>query len=267
MTSIDNFTPLCPPKILIFDLNTDRVVRSIIFPRQVLRPNSLLTNLVVDESIQGHCDSSLVYISDTAAPGLVVYDSARDSAWRFMHPSMFPDPDFSDYEINGETFTLMDGIVGLAHSPRLATLYYQPLATNRIFSVSTAVLRNGPLPEGEALPVTLVGRKASQGVGLVVDPTDDTLYFSPVRETSLAGWNPLSNRQQLIAYDPERLQFPAELRWSDSDSGAVWLISTRFQKYFRRTVRPDEINLRIIRVSTKGLPNTYPISNNIYYKK
>lgn len=48
-----------------------------------------------------------------------------------MHPSMFPDPNFSDYNIDGETFTLMDGIVGLALAPNLGTLYFQPLATDR----------------------------------------------------------------------------------------------------------------------------------------
>lgn len=46
-----------------------------------------------------------------------------------MHPSMFPDPDYADTTINGETIALMDGIVGLAHSPNLGILYYQPLAT------------------------------------------------------------------------------------------------------------------------------------------
>lgn len=44
---------------------------------------------------------------------------------------MFPDPDFSDHTVEGETFTLMDGIIGLAHSPKLATIFFQPLATDR----------------------------------------------------------------------------------------------------------------------------------------
>lgn len=63
--------------------------------------------------------------------GIVVYDGLRDQAWRLMHPSMFPDPNLSEYKIDGETFTLMDGIVGLAHAPNLGLLYFQPLATDR----------------------------------------------------------------------------------------------------------------------------------------
>lgn len=63
--------------------------------------------------------------------GIIVYDGARDNAWRVTHASMYPDPDLGEYDIGGERFTLMDGIVGLAHSPTQGLLYYQPLATDR----------------------------------------------------------------------------------------------------------------------------------------
>ncbi|XP_044759116.1 major royal jelly protein 1-like [Coccinella septempunctata] len=252
MTSLEDFRPVCPPKIMIFDLRTDRVVRTVVFPRQVLRPNSLLTNLVIDESLQGACDKAFVYISDTASPGIVVYNSAQDTAWRLIHPTMYPDPDFSDYTIQGETFTLMDGVVGLAFSPKLATLYFQPLATDRIYSIRTSALTKGPPAENEALPIEVVGKKASQGLGLTVDERDDTLYFSPLTETSLATWNPISNKQTLAAFSPKLLQFPAEIRWSNRD-GSIYLLSTRFQKFFLRNVSAGEINLRLIQLR----PNSY----------
>lgn len=63
-----------------------------------------------------------------------MYDGHRDNAWRVTHASMYPDPDMGEYDINGERFTLMDGIVGLAHSPAQGLLYYQPLATDRLVS-------------------------------------------------------------------------------------------------------------------------------------
>nr|UPO25011.1 yellow-e [Henosepilachna vigintioctopunctata] len=262
MTSLEDFRSVCPPKILIFDLRTDQVVRTIVFPRQVLRLNSLLTNLIIDENTQGTCDSAFVYISDTAAPGIVVYNSAQDTAWRLMHPAMYPDPDFSDHTINGESFTLMDGVVGLAYSPRLKTVYFQPLATDRIFSIQTSALTKGPLAENEVLPIELVGKKSSQGLGLTVDERDDTLYFSPLTETSVATWNPRSNRQTLVAYNPDLLQFLAEIRWNNKD-GDIYLLSTRFQKFFRRTVSGSEVNLRILRSRVR--PSSTPFENNVYY--
>lgn len=80
MTSLEDFRRICPPKIAIFDLSTDRVVRTVIFPRQVLRPNSLLTNLVIDETAQGTCDSAFVYITDTVSPGTHI----NTVCWFFM---------------------------------------------------------------------------------------------------------------------------------------------------------------------------------------
>lgn len=69
MTSLDDFRRVCPPKLIIFDMHTDQPVRTVQFPREVLRPASLLTNIVVDETVQGTCDQAMAYISDTAAPG------------------------------------------------------------------------------------------------------------------------------------------------------------------------------------------------------
>lgn len=86
--------------------------------------------------------------------------------------------------------------MGIAFSPRLGIVYYQPLATNRIFSVPTSALQAGPLPFGEQLPVTLVGRKSSQGLALATDPQDDSLLFSPFTETAVASWNPQSHQQR-----------------------------------------------------------------------
>ncbi|KAF9424041.1 hypothetical protein HW555_000750 [Spodoptera exigua] len=264
VTSIDDFRRVCPPKILIFDMATDRLVRSVYFPRELLRPSSLLTNLVLDDTrssnsrLPASCDHLFAYISDTVAPGIIVYDGRRDNAWRVTHASMYPDPDLGEYDIGGERFTLMDGIVGLAHSPAQGLLYYQPLATDRLFSVSTAVLASGPPAEGTDLPVNLVGRKSSQGLGVAVDPRDDTIIFSPMTETAIAAWNPITNTHKVLAQDPEKLQFCAEVRWAERDNGAIWALSTRFHKFFRRSASKHETNIRILRVVDSGFVSLQP---------
>lgn len=66
----------------------------------------------------------------------------------------------------------------------------------RLFSVSTAALRAGPLQFGTELPVRLVGKKSSQGIGLAVTPQDGSIIFSPVTETAIAQWNPKTNEQK-----------------------------------------------------------------------
>jgi len=62
--------------------------------------------------------------------------------------------------------------------------------------VPTSALQAGPLPFDEQLPVTLVGRKSSQGLALAVDPRDDTILFSPLTETAIASWQPQTNQQR-----------------------------------------------------------------------
>lgn len=44
---------------------------------------------------------------------------------------MYPDPDFSQAEILGDRFVLMDGIVGMTYDDKKAVLYFQPFATDR----------------------------------------------------------------------------------------------------------------------------------------
>ncbi|XP_014204829.1 protein yellow-like [Copidosoma floridanum] len=257
-TSIDDFTVACPPKILIFDLQTDRLVRIVSFPREAVRTNSLFTNLVLDDTTATTCDDVYVYVTDTTGPGLVVVEGATGRSWRFLHASMLPHPDQATYRIGRDTFELFDGIVGLAFSPRLATVYYQPLATDRLFSVATSALRAGPPGFEDQLPVTLIGRKSSQGLGLAVDPRDDSILFSPLTETAVASWQPQTNSQRILAYSPEKLQFAAEVRWVERDSGNVWALTSRFHKFFKKQVNPRDTNIRVMRIRPEDIVNQPP---------
>lgn len=91
----------------------------------------------------------------------------------------------------------MDGIIGLALSAPILPhkqLYFQPFASNRIFTVPTSVLKAGPNPNDDGdLPVSLVGHKSSQAAPLAVEPRDGALIFSPISETAIATWIPGSS--------------------------------------------------------------------------
>ncbi|KAJ8943670.1 hypothetical protein NQ314_009686, partial [Rhamnusium bicolor] len=67
-----------------------------------------------------------------------------------------------------------------------------------IFSVSTSELIKGPPGEFDELPVTVTGRKSSQGLALALNFADNSLYFSPFTETSVASWNAVTNEQKLV---------------------------------------------------------------------
>ncbi|XP_058057121.1 major royal jelly protein 1-like [Anopheles bellator] len=258
--SLEDFEVTCPPKILVYDLHTDQVVRRIDFPPEVVRRESLYTNLIVDETgsrPENNCDDVFVYITDTVAPGIVVYDSGKDLTWRVSHPAMYPDPDFAQSAILEHRFTLMDGIVGLAFDMEAGIVYFQPLATDRIFSVTTAALRAGPLPFGKELPVKLVGRKSSQGIGLAASPKGGTIFFAPLTETAVASWNPRTNEHHILAKDQEKIQFAADLRTPDRDGSALYVLTSKFHRFFLKNLDANEFNTRILRIdgvaSSSGL--------------
>uniref|UniRef100_A0A8D8M2Z7 Protein yellow n=1 Tax=Cacopsylla melanoneura TaxID=428564 RepID=A0A8D8M2Z7_9HEMI len=276
--SLVTFETKCPPKILIFDLRNDQLVRSITFPSEVLRLNTLFTNIVLDDLNEdaaggyGNCDNIFAYISDSTNPGILVYDSRNDRAWRLSHPAMFPDPDFGTYSVAGDSFTLMDGIIGLALSPpgtSTRRLYFEAFASDRIYTIPVSALRAGPNQGDDAdLPVSLLGTKSSQSAPLAVDNRDGSLIFSPVSETAVASWVPGSTEHGVLAYSPELLQFPLDIRSVDRDSGTIWIITTRFQKFFKKTVSNKEINIRLMRITkpiddvVRSLPN-----NSLLLKK
>ncbi|XP_017855822.1 PREDICTED: major royal jelly protein 1 [Drosophila arizonae] len=246
--SLEDYEPTCPPKILVVDLSTDRVVRRIDFPPEVLRGETLFTNMVIDETTATSCDDVFIYITDTVEPGIIVYDSGKDVTWRVSHPAMYPDPDFAQSEILNDRFVLMDGVVGLTFDEKKGIVYFQPLATDRVFSVHKDVLRSGPLPNGQMLDVKLVGKKSSQGIGLAVSPYDSSLIFSPLTETAIASWNPATNQQAVLAQDVDRLQFVADLTTTRAEPGVVYAISSKFHRFFLKNLNPNEYNNRILRI-------------------
>lgn len=136
------------------------------------------------------------------------------------------------------------------------------------------------------LPVKLVGKKSSQGISLIVSPLDGSLVFSPVTETAVASWNPNTNEQQILAQDQARLQFVSDMTISAQDSGYVYVVSSKFQRFFLKNLNTEEFNNRIIRIPLPGvkpapvpfaqLPESYqasgylglpaPIPLNNYYQ-
>lgn len=74
---------------------------------------SLFTNIVVDNrDPKGR--NAFAYISDTTAFKLVVYDYKNDDSWIIDQAYFYPYPNKAHYNINGVTFDLMDGLLGLA---------------------------------------------------------------------------------------------------------------------------------------------------------
>lgn len=61
----------------------------------------------------------------------------------------------------------------------------------------------------------------------------------------------------VVSYDPIRLQFAADLQIPAQDPGSLYILSSRFHRYFLRNLDTRDINVRILRISSA----TGPASN------
>lgn len=60
----------------------------------------------------------MVYIADVTAFAVIVYDFHRNVAWRTQNKYFYPNPDNGTFTISGESFDLMDGVLGMSLSLR-----------------------------------------------------------------------------------------------------------------------------------------------------
>lgn len=54
---------------------------------------------------------------------------------------------------------------------------------------------------------------------------------------------------RVLAYDQERLQFVADLKAPIRDPGSIYILSSRFHRYFLKNLDTNDINVRLIRIS------------------
>lgn len=136
-------TSRCNAKIIIYDIETKRIVQKHIFPENVVsKGRNFLNDLVIDY-VDGQ--AKFAYISDAfiGDPKLIVYDFVRDKSYFFQHKSMYP--------LNGY-FEIVTGnklrwnatipIDGIAMSPDFKFVYYCTLADRNLYRIATHILRS-----------------------------------------------------------------------------------------------------------------------------
>ena len=245
----------CKPKIMAFDLATDRLLSQYEFPASVLTTNSNLITPVVDVRDNGR--NTFVYIADVIG-GIIVYDHQSKASWRVNHPLTRPEPEYSTHTIAGTTFFLADGVFGMALSPLRCdrhhcedrTLYFHSLASVSEHHVKTSVLRNRdnfPRGQNKALSAfkTAEHKRPSQSAAEAM--TDRGVLFSGLlpdlaitcwnSEQPFAGWN-----LEVVARDPQTLQFTSGVKVRGD---RLWVMSCRYQRFATGTMNWDEVNYRI----------------------
>ncbi len=141
------------PKLVCVDLETNEVVKTILFPQDVALPTTYLNDVRFDLR---RGESGAAFITDSAqkgANGIIVVDLGSGESWRKLndHPSTkaLHLPDFQPIvegrpfldKSSGETKQGAGmGTDGIAISADGARLFYCPLGSRRLYSVETDAL-------------------------------------------------------------------------------------------------------------------------------
>jgi|SRR5208337_331894 len=203
------------PKLIAIDLNTGKVIKTIMFPSDVALTTSYLNDVRFDlhRSTEG-----MAFITDSTSNGpngIIVVDLAAGKSWRRLndHPSTRPDPAFVPV-VEGEILQLrlpgqpparfVVGADGIAISPDGQTLYYCPLTSRHLYSVSIDALADRSRSDAEvAATVKDLGEKGGAGDGLESD-AQGRVYLSDYEHDGIRRWSTTGAIETLV-HDPRVL--------------------------------------------------------------
>ncbi|XP_073945288.1 major royal jelly protein 9-like isoform X2 [Choristoneura fumiferana] len=264
---------VCPPQLLAFDLATD----NLIFRHRVNASNyidsSLFITPVVDvrKSSPSDCADTYVYVADVTGFAILVVDVARDRSWRVTHRLMFPFPSRGTFTIDGESFELMDGVLGMTLSPwrrgRDRYLYFHALASTTENVVRTSILRNDSFIDDENADAKSINvfpeERTSQSAAEAMD-RDGILFFGLMEPPSIWCWNSATEYSPRnfyqVAIDRETLQFASGMKVVNNLKGdqELWILTSSFQRVMTGSLNSNRVNFRIHAQSISRLLGNSP---------
>ncbi|KAI4594238.1 hypothetical protein KJ359_008513 [Pestalotiopsis sp. 9143b] len=217
------------PKLVGVDLNTNQVIKTIVFPTTVAFPDSYLNDVRFDlrpgitESGEG-----VAYITDSSSEGrngIIIADLGSGDSWRHLDlagpvrseyqflPFIWGQPIY--YALGGMPYTSFplgsDGIALAADGERL---YWGPLGGRKLYSCATSLLRaRGPTSELLAQQgVTSHGEKGASD-GFETD-SNGYIYVGNNENNAVNLFNPANGTTVPFVRDPR-------INWVDTMSVAA----------------------------------------------
>ncbi len=66
----------------------------------------------------------------------------------------------------------------------------------------------------------------------------------------------------MLAYDADQFQFVADMRVQARDPSSLYVLSSKFHRFFLKNLEPTEVNTRILRIETIQPSKLSPITSN-----
>jgi sugar lactone lactonase YvrE len=201
-----------PPKLVEFDLSTNRVIRQYDFNGVVSAKDSL--NDVRVDAVHEYA-----YLTNAGNKGsLVVLDLKTGAARQVLVGDRSTMADPSQHLMIGNEVALRpDGTVrtaqadGIALSPDAQWLYFRPLTDHNYWRVPTSALRNAKLSEAElARKVEYLGSSVLSG-GLIMDG-NGTLYAGDLEHRTVVALTMTADKKLHSSFF---VSDPSKLSWAD----------------------------------------------------
>lgn len=254
------------PKLVCVDLKMNQVIKKILFPQNVALPTTYLNDVRFDLR---RGKEGVAYITDSAQNGpngIIVVDLASGESWRRLndHPSTKPEdlrtflpivegqPFLVKQQENGSTKLAANmGSDGIAISATGEWLYYCPLASRKLYSVSTEALSNRSVDDQYvSQTVKDEGDKGGASDGLESD-AEGRIYVTNYEHNSIMRRNP-NGEWETTVHDP-RLLWPDTL--SLASDGYLYVTANQLHRQARfhngRDMRRKPYTLFRIKVNAK----------------
>lgn len=255
----ENRTQVVPPRLVVYNLTDDQILRNYVIPTDQTVYNSHFANVVVEDS---SCDESFAYLADIRNPGLIVYSWESNDSWLVQHHYFYPDPMAGHFNTSGVFFQWWDGVINLALASEkdgYSTLYFHPLCSNAAFTVNTRILQDPELATSSNSfhEFSYLGSRDSNGQAAAsyVDPKTGILFHALSLSNSIGCWNPSSKTYDSenvvrIYQNDNTLAFPGDVKIDDK--GNIWTISNRLPVFKYGELDSDDYNYRVLTGSVEN---------------
>jgi sugar lactone lactonase YvrE len=212
-----NFQPVREggPKLLCVDLKTNRIIKTIHFKPDVALKTSYLNDIRFD---LGRGKAGLGFItdsSDSGPNGIIVVDLDSGDAWRKLNdfPSTKADWNFAPVvegqplmarPPNGPAAYIKVGSDGIAISSDKKTLFYCPMASRRLYSVSVDVLARRGSSDAEAAATIKQHPRNYASDGLDCDDQNN-LYLSDYEHNAIHRRAIADDKDEILVTDPRMI--------------------------------------------------------------
>ncbi|XP_017039980.1 L-dopachrome tautomerase yellow-f-like [Drosophila ficusphila] len=242
------------PSIWVVDLATDRVLKRVEIPQDIVEIGRGLASITVDVR-EGRCRNAYAYIPDLVNRQLHVYHLRDNRIWSFKHNFFNFDPLSDDLNIGGQKFRWDDGIFSTTLGPYQPDgsrdVFFHPMASTNEFVVSNRVLQQECNAErsDQGNDFRMLGSRgpSTQSTMHKYDPETCVVFFAEVQKNGVGCWNtekPFSPETHGSVYsNAEKMIYPSDL--TIDEEGTIWVMSNSMPIFVYSKLDTNAYNFRI----------------------